>query len=407
MSKDIDKTIFVYPPNINKWKLDSNRIKILVTFIVVVFAWFYGYLNSGIDVAPLVSKVIPEGAIYEKQGDMFIAYDKDKLNVIGYALVGSGPGYSGPIEVIVGVDVLGIVTGVHVVDQRETPGFFRLIENSSLISQFVNKEVDSNFLIGEGIDAISGATLSAEGIALATRSAIRKIALEKLDLEIPEENQLIEFGVPEIILILLFVVGFFGHRMKKSPWKKKIRWATTYAGIILIGFVYTAPLTIAMITSMLSGYWPNWHNNIYWYLLIGGVFFAIIVDGQNPYCNWFCPFGGVQEVLASLTRAKRFQPRDLRSFLTWFQRGLALVAIILGLAFRRPGVAGFEPFATMFDFKGITAEWIFLGYILLSSLVVYRPFCNYLCPMDPTFEIVASSRRWGREVWRKWRKKKM
>jgi polyferredoxin len=138
-------------------------------------------------------------------------------------------------------------------------------------------------------------------------------------------------------------------------------------------------------------------------LLIGGILFVTLVDGKNPYCSWFCPFGAVQESLSSLTGAKFYRPRDLQDFFIWLQRGLALTAIVLGLAVRRPGVAGYEPFATLFDFNGNTAEWLFLGLILIASLLIYRPFCTYLCPIDPTVDLISALRRWGKEVWRTWR----
>ncbi len=177
--------------------------------------------------------------------------------------------------------------------------------------------------------------------------------------------------------------------------------------MLILGFVYTAPLTITMITSFLGGYWPDWHNNLYWYLLVGGILFVTLVDGKNPYCGWFCPFGTVQECLGTLTGAKLYRPKNLHELLNWLQRGLAVFAIVLGLVLRRPGVAGYEPFATLFDFHGTGLEWLFLALILIASLLIYRPFCNYLCPIDPTVDMIAAMRKWVREVWRTWRRKKL
>ncbi len=86
------------------------------------------------------------------------------------------------------------------------------------------------------------------------------------------------------------------------------------------------------------------------------------------------------------------------------QRGLAVTAIALGLALRRPGVAGYEPFATLFDLRGATVAWVLLVVVLLASLAIYRPFCNYLCPLDPVVDFIAAGRRWGKETLAKWRK---
>ena len=154
----------------------------------------------------------------------------------------------------------------------------------------------------------------------------------------------------------------------------------------------------------LSGYWPDWQSNLYWYILLGGILFATTVDAKNPYCNWFCPFGAFQEVLAQITSAPLYKPREWREAFAWLQRSLAFIAIVLGLALRKPGVAGYEPFQTLFDLKGTTIQWVFLLIIVLASLVMYRPFCNYLCPLDPVVDLIAEVRRWVVDVRKKWQK---
>jgi polyferredoxin len=76
----------------------------------------------------------------------------------------------------------------------------------------------------------------------------------------------------------------------------------------------------------------------------------------------------------------------------------------LGLVLRRPGIASYEPFATLFDLRGTGIEWAFLIVIILVSLVMFRPFCAYLCPLDPVVDFIASGRRWALESWRKWKR---
>lgn len=64
-----------------------------------------------------------------------------------------------------------------------------------------------------------------------------------------------------------------------------------------------------MVVSVLAGYWPDWHTNLYWYLLVGGILFVTTVDAKNPYCSWLCPFGAFQECMAAVSKAKVFRPR--------------------------------------------------------------------------------------------------
>lgn len=379
-----------------------DRLLIIGAVLLVIAAWFYGYLTGGADVAPLVGDVLPGATNIQTSGDLFIGRDAAG-ELVGYAAVGSAPGYAGPVEMLVGVDPAGNILGVTVVAQRESPGFFRLITRSSLLASYTGKPLTNPLQLGDDLDAVTGATVSAEAVASAARQAARQVAADGLKSPLPPEKRPIQVGWPEVVLLLLFGSGYVGHKLRGGPWKQRVRWGTLIAGMIFLGFVYTAPLTITMIISLLSGYWPDWHNNLYWYLLIGGILFVTTVDAKNPYCSWFCPFGAFQECVAAVSKAKRYRPRELDEPLKWVQRGLALAAIVLGLALRRPGVASYEPFATLFDFRGTAVAWIFLGLVVFASLVTYRPFCNYLCPIDPVVDMIAAVRRWLKEGWTRWR----
>jgi polyferredoxin len=201
------------------------------------------------------------------------------------------------------------------------------------------------------------------------------------------------------------VVAFIANRQKNQKLKLRLRWTTLIAGMIFLGFVYTAPLTISQVIAFLSGYWPDWHNNLYWYLLFGGIISITTIEAKNPYCYWFCPFGAFQEVLAQATKASVCRPRQWKGFLVWLPRLLALTAIILGLLFREPGLVGYEPFATLFDLRGTGLEWGLLLLTILTSLIVYRPFCNFICPIDPVIVFIGTARKWIIEVGTKWRRR--
>lgn len=370
----------------------------------LVAAWFYGYFSSGVAVAPLVQQVLPGAVSVQETHGVFVARDEAGA-VVGYAAAGQAPGYGGPVELLVAVAPDGQIVGVRFLQEHESPGFFRLVLNSDLLSQYGERTAADPLRLGEDLDAVSGATMSAEGVAGAVRRAVDEIAAEGLEQPRPVVEQEIQFGVPEIVLLLLFAAGYLGHRWRNGAWKRRVRWGTLVTGMVVLGFVYTMPLTISMAISLLSGYWPDWHNNLYWYLLLGGILFVTTVDAKNPYCYWFCPFGAVQECLAAVSGARFYRPSRFSNALKWMQRGLAVTAIGLGLALRRPGVAGYEPFATLFDLRGTTVAWALLVLVLLASLALYRPFCNYLCPIDPLVDFIAAGRRWGKETVTQWRRR--
>ena len=165
-------------------------------------------------------------------------------------------------------------------------------------------------------------------------------------------------------------------------------------GMIVIGFIYTTPLTISLINKMLLGFWPDWHTHLYWYLLIGGILFSLTVANKNPYCEWFCPFGSAQECVGKIGGAKPYSIPRYTPFLKWFQRGLALTAIIIALLYRNPGISSYEIFGTMFDLKGTIPQFFLLALVILVSLFVHRPWCRYLCPLKPLETFIRFLKTW-------------
>ncbi|MBK8128734.1 MAG: FMN-binding protein [bacterium] len=174
--------------------------------LLVVAAWVYGYLMSGADVTPLVQNVLPDATSIQTKGQLFVGYDADG-SLVGYAAVGVAPGYGGPIEMLVGVDPAGNILGVVVVEQRESPGFFRLVERSDLIADYADRPITTPLQLGSDLDAVTGATVSSEGIASAVRTAVHEIAAEGLNAPLPPEKRPIQFGWPELILLLLLLLA--------------------------------------------------------------------------------------------------------------------------------------------------------------------------------------------------------
>ncbi len=91
----------------------------------------------------------------------------------GYAIQVQPRGYGGPMKVVVGVDLDGSVTGVQVVEHKETPGLgTEIVENIDYIAQYLGRVPSDPVVVGEDIDAVSGATISAEGLTDGVRMAL-------------------------------------------------------------------------------------------------------------------------------------------------------------------------------------------------------------------------------------------
>jgi NosR/NirI family nitrous oxide reductase transcriptional regulator len=254
------------------------------------------------------------------------------------------------------------------------------------------------------VDGVTGATYTSRAVAEATRSGCYDAAgILGFPVTTPEPPE-IQFGIPEVVLIALFAVGYFAQK-KSFRYSKQARWITMLTGMLVLGFIYNQPLTLASINRFLLGYWPSWQTHLYWYFLIGGMLFVFTVDNKNPYCHWFCPFGAAQECLGAVGGAKIHSAGRYHRFLKWVQRGLAFTAILLALLLLNPGITSYEIFGAFFDLLGTNTQFLLLGIVVLASMFIRRPWCNYLCPLAPVTDLYRTFRIWGKESWKSPRKK--
>lgn len=85
-------------------------------------------------------------------------------NEIGWAIRVAPRGYGGPMSMIVGVDRDGLVTGVSIIKQNETPGLgSKILTEPGFLEQFAGWDGGDIDTAAKGFDAISGATRSSNG----------------------------------------------------------------------------------------------------------------------------------------------------------------------------------------------------------------------------------------------------
>jgi len=385
-----------------------ERIAGIIALVTVIAAWLIGGLRKRTDLDSFLRRALPEASEFRPAADGMYA-GRDPRNatspVVGYVTVGRADGYGGPMRVAVGLDTSGNVAGVSIIDHKETPPFFDRIKAGDYLEDLVGKSYADPFIPGDDINTVSGATVSLDALATSVRRGARRLGGDALGLpaQRPEVRR-IRFGLPEVILILLFAVGFltYSRRLSRKPKvRESLRWVTRLAGLLFIGFVLTIPLSIININSLLAGYLPDWYSNIYWYLLIVGVFLPVALTNRSVYCDCVCPFGAAQDVLKVVGGAKYTLPKRYGTKLRWMQRFLAWAAILAALLFRNPGHFNYEVFGTFFTLTGTVLQFALLGVVLIASLLLFRPWCNFLCPVRAATDYIRMLRLWGKETLRK------
>ena len=107
----------------------------------------------------------------------------DGTVAIGHALKVVASGSQGSIEMMVGLDLEGTVTGVSIVKHSETAGIGTKVADNELtasgervLDQFVGKGIaDGTLTVGSNVDAITGATVSTRGVTAGVNTAIAVI----------------------------------------------------------------------------------------------------------------------------------------------------------------------------------------------------------------------------------------
>ena len=96
-------------------------------------------------------------------------------------------GYNSRIDVLVGMDLVGRLTGMHIVDYRESLISSRgdFLRRARLEEQVVGKHIGESFQVGRDLDGVSGASISARAMFRGIRNSARRVALAYLQ---PDES---------------------------------------------------------------------------------------------------------------------------------------------------------------------------------------------------------------------------
>ena len=362
---------------------------VILVVLSLVFAWLVGIYREQDDTTNLLSQILPQAQRFERRADtVFVGFAQDgpAQRKVGYVSTAEAFGYGGPIQVAVGLDDQGHITQIAILRQTESMPFLRKVVERGLPEALAGRSWSGEFRIGQDIDAVTGATASLDGLTGAIRMACHRAArLEGVATSSRPERKVV-FGFPEVVLVLLYGVGYLAYR-RSDALGRRLRLVTLAVGLVTIGFWLRGPVSLIHINAFLLGYWPAWQDHLYWYLLIGGVLLPIILTGRSLYCSHICPFGATQQALGALRLAKKVPDRwDVG--LRWVQRLLVWLAVICALAFRNPALIPYDLTGAFFGWAGLTWQFVALAAVLGASLVISRPWCNYLCPIRAVTDFI-------------------
>jgi len=373
-------------------KPPARLLRVLLASVLLVGALAYGRTRSAPDLNTPVEEIFPGSQRIELQRGIHHVYGEAGA-LMGWVGAEEANGYGGPMLLVVGVDTLGQVAGVRVVQQRETPVFWRMVRAPEYFRAITGSQFDSIDYEYQNVVAVTGATISADAIVESVRSSVARVAGVAFDVNLPLPPKPFEFGFLELTILALFAVGIVGHRLR-GPIRRRLRWAGQLVGFLVLGFWENSPITLAKITAFLSGYLPDPRTGMAIYLLLGGFLLTSVFYGRNLYCLYACPFGAAQRVVGAIGGFRLKLPPWVVRLMEGARNVVVFAALFMAFITLQPALASYEPFAALFALHGTTLQWFLLFIVLTGSLLIQTPWCNFFCPMR-TFELVVlDTKRW-------------
>jgi ferredoxin len=100
------------------------------------------------------------------------------------------------------------------------------------------------------------------------------------------------------------------------------------------------------------------------------------------WCGWVCHLGALQEFIFRPGALKILQDRKSQLVLKWV-RIATLVTLVAQIVITRTNIfIHYDPFKVAFNlFSANALGYVLVAIMLVSSVLIYRPFCRAICPV--------------------------
>ena len=293
-------------------------------------------------------------------------------------------GYGGPLNLLIGIDHEGRLTGVHYLASQETPSYIDDVD--TWLTGLAGADLAAGPLSLEHIDGMSGATVTSRAVFEAVNRTAARLSqaafgspTPRLDDTVPRSRLDLGFWSAVVLLALWLPAYLAGS--------DRARLLVLIGALAVLGVWLNTPITEVDLTNLLRGHAAGPTENPLRWLLLGFIALTSVLFGQ-VWCGSLCPFGALQELLGRLgrrLRLRRYPDRRLDARLRLIKFVLLPALLVAVLASDEGTWAGFDPMQHVFGAlkSGGMVSWMLaLTLVVLAASVVYvRFWCRYLCPM--------------------------
>lgn len=324
------------------------------------------------EIAPEVNFTVKRGAVPHYDSESGIA----AFNT--YDVVPAIRGYAGSIKVLVALNNKGDITGIKIIEHKETENYVHYMLGREYLRQFLGKNVNDPFEPGKDIDAISRATESVEALAKTVRKSSRKIAARVYGLKVTGEEREKKTGKGWILYSVLFLAALIFYFLTRGSKRfLRSRDISLLAAIIVIGFYLATPFSILHVFNLAL---LRLSSSVLWYAVVISTLLSIAIAGRF-YCGWLCPFGALAEFFGRLSSVKWEISVETDEKWRRLKYMLLSVIIVVVLVSRKIEYGNYETYVTLFSLHGNTVNWALVALMLIINIKIERFWCRYLCPV--------------------------
>ncbi|MBR2052132.1 MAG: 4Fe-4S binding protein [Bacteroidales bacterium] len=318
-------------------------------------------------------------------------------------------GYNSVTPLNIYLDSCDKIVEVEMCENRESRGFVNKVINSGFLDSWDGLTVEE--AAKHHVDAVSGSTFSSIAMAQSLQTRMSLLSQQKARLYSWDRNLFIR-QVCVLIVTVLATICFFMPKPKKFKNSESwglgdlvtLRRITLLLSIAILGFWTNSLLSLSLFC--------NWLTNgvslaIQLPILIIAILSIILplVTKKAFYCQYLCPFGAAQEfagLIKSNDESLKAKDKGLKAkdesqksssikaniykVFSVIRKVILLSLLIIFALGVGLDLSVVEPFP-IFNYQSIGfGVAIFATVILILSIFIKKPWCNYLCPTGTLLE---------------------
>ncbi|MCW8329109.1 FMN-binding protein [Photobacterium sp. SDRW27] len=386
-----------------KSKRKSNQViekiaSVMSLFILIAAWWFGGIQISDRQFTMLESLIEENQQLVKIEENLFQIIEGEEIK--SWLGIGTGIGYGGELNIALKLDNKGTVQQASILSIKDTSSYVNKVIENGLVNKILGETSRKQIQA----DGISGATLSSNGILQGVNEAAEPVRQQLFNYQLKEQTSPLDtVGFLDLLAVVMFFLAVFISR-SGSIHKVKIQWTLMIASLGIFGFYSASLISSSTMGILISGSWRSGLGNYTAFVLLVLSLGYILLFNKNLYCQMLCPMGITQQCLSKLTNSKTISLKH-KAF-QWFPRFLLLATLACGLYFRNPSAFSYEPFGIMFGMVGSLYLFILTLLVLITSLLVHRPWCKTLCPITAMTDYIVFLKDWYKQATKPNKKKK-